>query len=183
MAEKRICSVDGCGKPARSRGRCMPHYRAAAKRGDIIVKPLTETRLQYIHRVVLNYKGDACFFWPFLTSNRHRPCMYFRGRIIGVSRAVCMLAHGEPERPDMEAAHSCAKGHLGCVNPAHLRWATKIENLAERGQLVGRRIVLSAPIAREIRASVTSVVELAERYGVTVRTVSRIRNGHSWKNA
>lgn len=45
---------------------------------------------------------------------------------------MCQKAHGDPPSPKHDAAHSCGRGHEGCVNPNHLSWKTKKQNQADR---------------------------------------------------
>ena len=48
------------------------------------------------------------------------------GRYQRAHRLACRMAHGEPPRRSLDAAHSC--GERMCINPRHLRWATRAEN-------------------------------------------------------
>lgn len=52
------------------------------------------------------------------------------GVMCRVHRLVCIRRHGPPPTDDLEAAHSC--GNAGCVNPRHIRWATRFENAADK---------------------------------------------------
>lgn len=54
------------------------------------------------------------------------------GRSVIVARMVCEEVNGPPPTPAHQAAHSCGKGHLGCITPQHLRWATQVENEADK---------------------------------------------------
>ncbi len=45
---------------------------------------------------------------------------------------MCILAHGEPPTPKHQTAHSCGKGHEGCINPRHLSWKTNQENSLDK---------------------------------------------------
>jgi hypothetical protein len=47
-----------------------------------------------------------------------------------MSRLVCEETHGLPPTPKHDAAHKTRSGCLGklCVNPWHIRWATRSEN-------------------------------------------------------
>lgn len=78
------------------------------------------------------YEGDDCLTWPFLKSPRGYARMHVNGRDKRVSRLVCEEAYGTPPTPDHHAAHSCGKGHLACVTKRHLRWATPVENAADK---------------------------------------------------
>jgi HNH endonuclease len=85
----------------------------------------TETKLKFINDVVLSCENLECLIWPF--SRRDG-----RGYINEepVSRFVCKLAHGSPPTEKHDAAHNC--GNERCVNPHHLRWATRKDNMADR---------------------------------------------------
>jgi hypothetical protein len=52
----------------------------------------------------------------------------YLGDTLYAHRLMCQLAHGDPPTPDHIAAHSCGRGHEGCVNPNHLSWKTYSEN-------------------------------------------------------
>ncbi|WP_352755541.1 HNH endonuclease [Mesorhizobium sp. M0955] len=75
---------------------------------------------------------DACFSWPFAKNTNGYCRLTFRGINDYAHRVICLLKHGEPPAPDHEAAHSCGKGHEGCLNHRHLRWASRSENQRDR---------------------------------------------------
>lgn len=58
--------------------------------------------------------------------------MWIDGRTHTVSRLVCEYINGKAPSPEHEAAHNCGKGHEGCVNPLHMRWATRAENFSDK---------------------------------------------------
>ena len=99
---------------------------------------------------------------------------------------VCVAAHGEPSDPALEAAHSCGNGHLGCVTPSHIRWATRQQNNADR--IAGPRnrfcgaTKLNEDKVRAIRADDRSRSEIADEYGITKGYVSLIRARKVWKD-
>ncbi|WP_425339241.1 hypothetical protein [Methylorubrum extorquens] len=45
---------------------------------------------------------------------------------------MCALVHGPAPSEKHQVAHSCGKGHTGCVSPKHLRWATPLENANDK---------------------------------------------------
>lgn len=136
-------------------------------------------------RAHTNYDGDNCLMWPF----RVRKTGYGLAVVGGVqtlaSRWMCILAHGEPSDPRMEAAHFC--GNPGCVNPRHLRWATAKENCADklrhgtttRGER-SPRTRLTPEDVEEIRNAPPDLAALMKRFGVSKGCISKIRSGRRW---
>ena len=79
----------------------------------------------------VDYSDDACLIWPFAKDGTNRGRVGYDGKSLHAHRVMCEMVHG-PCPPGMECAHSCGNGHLACVNPSHLRWATRSENQRER---------------------------------------------------
>lgn len=136
VAGVRPCSINGCegltGVPGTARGLCASHYNRWQRHGDPLAGGTSpRAPIQWI-RDHATYEGDDCLTWPFSTANAGYGKIREGGKDTPASRRMCIEAHGEPPAPGMEAAHSCGNGHLGCINPRHLRWKTKRENLAER---------------------------------------------------
>jgi hypothetical protein len=123
------------------------------------------------------HDGDECLIWPFF-----RDPGTGRGRVGDGSRSpawahrvMCELAHGPAPTPKHQAAHSCGKGHEGCVNPGHLSWKTVSDNLLDRRQHgtaksnpYGQCGVLKPEQIAEIRALKGKMPkrEIAEKFGV-----------------
>lgn len=89
-------------------------------------------RLDYYNNVVVNYEGDDCLTWPFPTNSNGYGALTINKKYFIVSRLLCTKVYGDPPTRAHQAAHSCGKGHLGCVAKSHLRWATPAENQADR---------------------------------------------------
>ena len=134
MAEHRICSVEGCCNKSCSRGLCDKHYKRFRKHGDTStrLRAATGERRAWLEAHV-SHDADGCLIWPY--SRFHTGYGQYTlpsGAKGTASRVMCELAHGAPPTPEHEAAHSCGKGHEGCVNPMHLRWATQADNAADK---------------------------------------------------
>lgn len=87
----------------------------------------TPTRVLIVAR---SARGDECAVIDFIKPNNSGYVfVWHEGRRIGCHRFVCAAFHGKPVGR-FDAAHSC--GNRRCVNPAHLRWATHQDNLADR---------------------------------------------------
>jgi len=87
------------------------------------------------HQWLLEHRShpdkDNCLIWPFCRVANGRGALGYNGDTFFAHRYMCMLAHGEPPTSEHHAAHSCGKGHEGCVNPHHLSWKTPSENLQD----------------------------------------------------
>lgn len=107
------------------------------------------------------------------------------GEQIRVHRAMCEHRHGPAPTPDHYAAHSCDRGHEGCVNPWHLDWKTPSENQYDRHKSgeVGPRYKLTPEKAREIRElkGLERIQDTAERYGINESNVRLIQAGKTWR--
>ncbi len=134
----------------------------------------------------LAFQRDCCLTWPFSTTRGYGHLQY-RGERYAAHRLMCELVWGIPPTPQHQAAHSCGKGHEGCVNPLHLSWKEPIDNqrdkqihgTAYRG---GKKWKLTPVQVLEIRSLKGSKTqdELAEIYGVGRQNIGAILTGRSW---
>lgn len=132
----------------------------------------------------LEQETDSCILWPFPCKHRYPTVKRDWGNMV-VSREICFLTHGEPPTETHQAAHSCHTP--SCCNKRHLRWATPLENSADRAKgpryHVGARVHtarLTEEAAREIIASSEQASVLAKKFGVSHRCVRSVRLGVSW---
>lgn len=130
----RACAVPDCNNNSAvkgcAHGYCPKHYRRWKLYGDpLALAPRKPGKIEnWINEVALPFDGSGCLIWPFYRNRQGYACYTTNGRPYLASRVICRLAHGEPKAEALVAAHSCFKGHDGCVNPRHLRWATASEN-------------------------------------------------------
>lgn len=128
-----ICIIPNCNKTAARRGLCHMHHRRQRKGMDMSAPQMIASPgepLAYL-LALIGHVGDECVPWPFARSKAGYGNL---GGKTSAHRKMCMLAHGDPPSTAHDAAHSCGKGHLGCVNPNHVRWATKRENQLDRNR-------------------------------------------------
>lgn len=187
---KKICSISGCGKFCRGHGYCQAHYQRWVRYGDPLAGATSKGAVPAWIKAHVNYTGDDCLKWPFESWSQGRGVIRLPGgQNMIASRYMCILAHGEPPTPEHEAAHNCGKGHEGCMNPRHLRWATRLENVADmeiHGTVMrgpkNRMSKLTIEQVREIRATPKSVTnrELAERFGMNHNHIRLVRAGIHW---
>lgn len=154
--------------------------------------PKRGSTLQWM-RDHLDYTGDECLTWPFFIDHKG----YGRIRVNKVhhtaARVLCEMVNGPPPTPKHEAAHTCGRGHEGCVTPNHLVWATKRENENHK-QLHGRvrsgernpLAKLTADKVREIRRGCTGRLgekkEFAQRFGIKQSTVTNLLTRKTWRH-
>lgn len=184
MAAKRICSIPGCGNNVLARGWCGMHYQRWYHRGTPHWEPKTEIA-DFIEYAV-GFAGDECLTWPFARTSTGRGALGINGKIVLAHRYICEMVHGKPPSRRLHSAHSCGKGHLGCVNPRHLRWATAKENAADREIHGTSRRGVASPSAtipsrtvefiREMRGKITGK-ELSEMTGVSRTHICHIQLG------
>jgi hypothetical protein len=126
---------------------------------------------------------EFCLIWPLSRAQNGYPTCG-ANNAIRPHRIMCERRHGPPPSPAHQAAHSCGKGHLGCVNPWHLNWKTPSENQLERYKQSGlmRRAKLTPEQVDEIRGlkGRARTVDIAQQFGVTEANIRQIQSGKTW---
>ena len=192
---RSICAV--CDKPAARRGLCTGHWQQHHAAGEPVghehLKPLRKKAPQRSLREWMeshaNYKGDDCLRWPYHYNGDGYATTVFDGRHMGAHRAMCILKHGDAPFEGAQAAHSCGRGHKGCLNPNHIRWLSGADNLRERADHgtmpVGEKqhlAKLTNENVRLIRRSALDATELGRMLGVATSTIKRVRARQTWKH-
>lgn len=188
MANNPICSIQECGKPAKTRGLCGAHYNRLQRNGDPLAGRTPEGKpMKFIHQVALKSDVDDCINWPFHKTGNGYAFLAMGKKKCIVSRYVCEIVNGAPNDENHQAAHSC--NNRSCVNPRHLRWATPSENQADKvihGTVIrGERhphAKLSDDQAREIieLKGIKTQQEIADEFGLSRNQVFRIQAGKCW---
>lgn len=188
MATQLICSIDECARRTVARGWCKYHYNLWKRNGvPERVRAHTGATGDFLISHV-STKHENCILWPYSVSGNG----YGSGRVSGVKsnrahRIMCELAHGSAPSPAHDAAHSC--GIRACVNPNHLRWATRSENMqdtVEHGTHKRGKNCHFAKLTKgqvlEIRGMLSShsQASIAKQFGVTSGAIWSIANKKSW---
>jgi HNH endonuclease len=190
MPEAKLCSIDGCGKQVKNRGYCTAHYKRWWRHGDPLAgRTPNGEPARFLTEVAYPYAGDECLRWPYGHNGDGYGQITHGGKHTYVHRKVCEEVHGPAPSDEHETAHSCGNGHLGCITPNHLRWATMSENHADRvihgtsnrGERCGAA-KLTEPEVRTILAMKGSALqrEIAERFNVTPSNIGVIHRRKSW---
>ncbi|MFA8385423.1 MAG: hypothetical protein ACEPO2_07345 [Pelagibaca sp.] len=185
-----LCQVSGCDRDLYRKGYCAAHYGRLRRHGDPLGGRQMNGEATSWLAAHVEFSGSECLTWPFARSNGGRGKVKIHGREEGAHRAMCRLAHGNPESEELEAAHSCGKGHKGCVNPKHLRWATRQENVADkfvhgttlRGDLSPGSKLTPDDVKniRRLAAQALPQSVIATQYEIHQSMVSKIASGSAW---
>lgn len=136
----------------------------------------------------VNYSGEDCLIWPLSRNPNGYGQLGFEGKSYWAHRKMCELVNGPPPTPEHDAAHSCGRGHDGCVHPGHLSWKTRSENLldcrshgTQARQFNGPKGRLTDSQVEQIRAlrGKEIQVKIAEKFGVSTSTIRDIFLGRS----
>ena len=182
----QLCNVGGCDRAVHCKGMCDKHYRRVLRHGDPLIARRTRPSARRIWLLDhVNYEGNDCLTWPFAL----RYDGYAKLDNTNASHIMCELVNGPPP-PGHQTAHSCGNGHLACINPRHLRWATPVENNADkvlhgtvqRGEKNPKAKLNAASIICIRRLHEMGVTQklIAIAFGVTATNVSGILKGYNW---
>lgn len=188
MTHQNTCSIENCEKPRLARGWCSAHWTRWKRHGDPLGGGLKRGETNAFFDFALQYEGSDCLIWPYARDAAGYAQINFEGRVRYVHRDVCIKKNGGPE-DGMVAAHSCGKGHLGCVNPNHVRWATRKENahdMIDHGTKAFGEKTTGAKISNQQAIEIKSLKgkmtqgEIARIYGLTRQAIGDIHKGRRW---
>jgi hypothetical protein len=138
---------------------------------------------------MLRYEGEECVPWPFARTTNGYARIWHNGAMRPAHRVMCEMLNGPATGEFVDTAHSCGNGHKGCMNPKHLRWASRAENSADRlshgndgrGERNGMAKLTQADVLaiREMAPYAVHAV-IAKHYGISGAQMSRIVNGKRW---
>lgn len=129
------CSIEGCGSPVGrtgGKGYCQKHYKRFRAHGDPLAGGIDYgSANKFVKEAASRLDVEECILWPYGKNSEGRGRVNIAGKSINADVAVLREARGEKPTPKHECCHSCGNGHLGCVNPSHLYWGTRKENVAD----------------------------------------------------
>lgn len=127
-ADRKACTVEGCRKQHVARGYCRMHYQRWWKYG-------TPDRTKYYSTPAeafearTEWRGD-CLIWTGATIGNGYGNLMVNGHATLAHRYAWEQEYGEiPDGMELDHRDHC---DTRCVNVAHLRLATKAENMANR---------------------------------------------------
>lgn len=187
-----ICIISACDNPTHAKGYCQTHYMRMRRYGDpdkiLISKAPGGAARAWMFAHVHYEDRHNCLTWPF-NKSEGRGQFWWKETNQPASRIMCELAKGPPPTPEHDAAHSCGNGHKACVNPNHLRWATRKENEADKKlhgtKMEGERhhqAKLTDDQVLAIRSASGTLYEIGDRFGISYSMAGKIRQHKNWKH-
>ena len=192
---EKSCAFPDCpnlASPKAAKGLCNSHYWQLNQGRELTPLAYRRNRCVPWLQAHISHVGDECLIWPFQRlESDGRAAVKYKGRQGLAARVMCELAHGPAPTPTHEAAHSCGKGHNGCVHPQHLRWATHSENLADQikhdtrcwGERQGSSKLKTADVlAIRAMAGAMSQSAIGKLYGVSQGAIFKIIHRKNWRH-
>lgn len=189
-----FCQVPGCGVKERARQMCHRHYMRWWSHGDVNAACFIPAKAGEPWKFIqsLPLIGDGCVIWPFAKNNMgYGQLSKPGGKRILAHRLACERKNGPAPSSVHHAAHSCGKGHLGCVSPWHLSWKLPIENSADRlkhGTVLRGEASKSSKITEAdvmaIRAlnGVQTQESIGKQFGISQSAVGQIIRRERWRH-
>ena len=192
MDKVDTCSFPGCERPVavKKHGLCGSHYHKMRSHGSPGGGRTQKGQgMAFLRNVAAVHQGDECLIFPYGRTTGGYGLVQEAGVKHGAHRFVCELVNGKPPTQSHHAIHSCGKGHLGCVNPRHIRWGTRFENMADRishgtanrGEKHGMSKLTDEKV-RKIRSlqGTQTQTQIGQMFGITPTAVGLIHRRLRW---
>lgn len=185
MNKSKVCEIYGCNKPVIAKNLCNSHYRKNIKYGNPEEKrQSSKDDIRMFLAQALKSNHDQCIPWPFGMNGAGYGVFQKDGTKWLAHRYIATEKHGPPPSDSHDAAHAPIKCHnRSCINPNHVFWATRKENLSHRkddGTFINgddhASTVVSDADVKKIRNSKKSQSDLAKEYKVSQPHISKIKN-------
>ena len=181
-----ICSVNGCNKKRKSKGLCVAHYTRVIRTGSLDSKVVVnDNKKRLLSNAAANDNG--CLEWSKFLKNGYGVTI-LNGKLEQAHRAAWMVFKGDIPT-GMQVNHKCH--NKACINVDHLYVGTQKQNMSDmknanrenraKGCNNGNS-KLNATKVLEIRNHQGSRKELADRFGVSLSTISAVKTFKVWKH-
>jgi hypothetical protein len=188
----RHCDVSGCDRPYHLKGYCLAHYKRLRKYGEPLGGSTAWGAVQRFMCEVIESQTDECISFPYSKDQYGYGKLRIDGGNIGAHVYALTQTAGPKPTPKHEACHSCGNGKAGCVNPRHLYWGTRSDNVRDA---IKTGTAYKFPVAygeshpqakftdqqimeiRRMLASGARQMDVAAAFGISQSHVSRIKNG------
>lgn len=145
----KTCSIDRCEKPSRTRGLCSTHYQRWRRHGDPLGAAYRGPEATFLAMTEPIVGDPGCIIWTGATNSKGYGYLWVDGRSVLAHRYAWERERG-PIPDTREVDHMCFE--RACVNPQHLRLATRAQNVQNRaGSTPGRKHDLPRGVYRNGR--------------------------------
>lgn len=127
-----LCIAPACGRAAVAKGLCHRCYKRKAANGTPTLPPRLTT-MDRLERSIHRTEG-GCWEWTAYVAKCGYGQVYHAGRMRPAHRVMYELVRG-PLQTDEVIDHICR--NRACVNPEHLRPATRAENASYSAPAAG----------------------------------------------
>lgn len=127
----------------------------------------------------------ACWLWKNASSSQGYGRVKVGGKLYSPHRLVCEWKHGPPPQENLDVLHECDNPR--CVNPQHLSWGTRSQNMRDcvkRGRYVvglkpNQRLDAEKAIVIKTlyRSGEYTQKQIGTMYGVTEDAISKVTRG------
>lgn len=138
----------------------------------------TECQLDHLKRKIIVNLITGCWEWQGAKKSGGYGRLYVGGRYVSAHRLMWKCIYGKTK--GLHVLHKC--DNPSCVRPDHLFLGTHTDNMQDRTIKNRAGVKLNAEAVRDIRTSKISSKELAEKYEVSVTTISYVLNYKTWKH-
>lgn len=206
------CSVMDCTKEAIAKGKCQKHYYEARRNDPKLPRCSNCNRAAtargfcdacyYVSRRPVGFQStagrcmrfletipetDECVLWPFSLDRLGYGNMHTKTTRTAKAHAVSLMIRVPKPFPEAHALHASHEvcGNRHCVNPNHLRWGTRGENMADRiidGTSAKRLNPDKVRKIRAMRAEGKTNQSIADVIGVSRSSVADVLFLRTWTN-
>lgn len=192
------CTLKSCDRPHYGHGYCLKHYKRWKKYGDPHAGGTDWGAVpKWLNETAIPYKRDDCLVFPFSRDTFGYGKIKYKGRNIGAHVYVLRKTVGQKPTKNHECCHSCGNGHLGCVNPKHLYWGTRAENVQDaiaHGTWNSGPVLCGTdhPMAKRSPEKIKEAINLVRNgmtqtcasavTGIPQRVISNVIHGKAWRS-
>lgn len=189
---KGTCTLPDCDRIHYGHGYCLKHYKRWSKYGDPLGGSTEWGAAQRFVSGLVEANTQECIIYPFYRNQDGYGWMKSQTGNIGAHVYAAILCHGDKPTLQHEACHSCGNGHLGCVNPRHIYWGTRSDNMKDayrhgkqmgnRGRYGERASATKYPdaVIEKVRAALArgeTQTSVATMFNMSQSHVNRIKHG------